>query len=398
MSSAPRLNRIDPGVDANLDSPRYVWLVKRLDVWIACAITAWMTVEVFAEHLEPRWAALPLMIFAGGSLAWRRSQPILVGLAVVGASLVQAAAGMTMHSAIAPVVALLLASWSIGAYEPRRRAVLGLTIIVCGLWLSMAISMLRSTDHFMGTDFPWIGALLIAPGVVGIMFGARTRSLREAEERARLLELERREAIAEERTRIARELHDVIAHSVSVMTVQAGAAEEMLKVDPSRAVEPVRAVQETGRQALVEMKRLVGMLREDDEEIGLSPQPGVSDIDRLAAQMREAGLPVELRVEGTARPVPIGVDLSAYRVVQEALTNALKHAGAASAVVTLRYGERDLTVEVTDEGAGHGVKPGGHGLIGMRERVGIFGGTFEAGPRESGGFEVRALLPFEGAA
>jgi signal transduction histidine kinase len=305
---------------------------------------------------------------------------------------------MTMHSAVGPVVGLLLASWSIGAYESRRRAVLGLTILACGLWLSMAISMLRGTDHYMGTDFPWIGALMVAPGVVGIVFGARTRSLREAEERARVLELERREAVAEERARIARELHDVIAHSVSVMTVQAGAAEEMLKVDPARAVEPVRAVQETGRQALVEMKRLVGMLREHDDEIGLAPQPGVADLERLAAQMRDAGLPVELRVEGSARPVPIGVDLSAYRVVQEALTNALKHAGAASAVVTLRYGDRDLTVEVIDEGTGFAVKPGGHGLIGMRERVGIFGGTFDAGPREGGGFAVRALLPFEGTA
>jgi signal transduction histidine kinase len=372
--------------------------VKRLDVWIACAITAWMVAEVFAEHLEPRWVGLPLMVLAGGSLAWRRSQPILVALAIVGASIAQAAAGMTMHSAVSPVVGFLLVSWSIGAYEPRRRAVLGLTILLCGLWLSMAISMLRGTDHYMGTDFPWIGALLIGPGVLGIVFGARTRSLHEAEERARLLEIERREAIAEERTRIARELHDVIAHSVSVMTVQAGAAEEMLKVDPARAVGPVRAVQETGRQALVEMKRLVGMLREHDHEIGLAPQPGVRDIERLAAQMRDAGLPVELRVEGTPRPVPIGVDVSAYRVVQEALTNALKHADAASALVTLRYGERDLAVEVTDEGTGHGTGPGGHGLTGMRERVGLFGGTFEAGPRETGGFAVRALLPFEGAA
>jgi signal transduction histidine kinase len=370
--------------------------MKRFDVWIACALTAWMVAEVFAERLQPRWAAVLLMIVAGGSLAWRRSQPILVGLVVVAASMAQAAAGMTMHSAVSPIVALLLVSWSIGAYEPRRRAVLGLIILLCGLWLSMAISMLRGTDHYMGTDFPWIGALLIAPGVAGAVFGVRTRSLREAEERARLLELGRREAIAEERARIARELHDVIAHSVSVMTVQAGAAEEMLKVDPARAVEPVRAVQETGRQALVEMKRLVGMLREHEDEIGLAPQPGVGDIERLAARMRDAGLPVEVRVEGSPRPVPIGVDLSAYRVVQEALTNALKHAGASSAVVTLRYGERDLSVEVTDEGRGRGVKPGGHGLIGMRERVGIFGGTFEAGPRESGGFAVRAFLPFEG--
>ncbi|MFL5963224.1 MAG: sensor histidine kinase [Gaiellaceae bacterium] len=372
--------------------------MRKLDVVLAVSLTAAMVFEVFAEHLHPAAASAGLMIVGGGALAWRRTYPILVGAIVAGMGVLQAALGMSLHTAVAPVIGLLVASWSIGAYEERLRAVLGLALLVCAVWLSMGIDVLRGTDHYTPTDVPWIGMLLLLPGVLGILFGTRTRRLREAEARALRMELERREAIAEERVRIARELHDVIAHSVSVMTVQAGAAEEMLKVDPARAVEPVRAVQETGRQALFEMKRLVGMLREHDDEIGLAPQPGVGDIERLAVQMRDAGLPVEVRVEGTARPVPIGVDLSAYRVVQEALTNALKHAGAASAVVTLRYGEHDLTVEVADEGHGRGVKPGGHGLIGMRERVGIFGGTFEAGPREGGGFAVRALLPFEGAA
>src|SRR5207248_741882 len=157
------------------------------------------------------------------------------------------------------------------------------------------------------------------PGVLGIAFGARTRSLRAAEARAMQLELERREAIAEERSRIARELHDVITHSVSVMTVQAGAAEAMLSVDPAKA---------------------------------LAPQPSLRDVERLAQQVRDAGLPVEVRIEGQPRPLPIGVDLSAYRVVQEALTNALKHAGTARATVRVSYGERDVTIEVTDDGAG----------------------------------------------
>jgi signal transduction histidine kinase len=303
---------------------------------------------------------------------------------------------MSMHSAVAPVAAVLLVSWSIGAHEERRRAVLGLALLVCAVWLSIGIDVLRGTDHYQSTDVPWIGMLILLPGVLGIAFGARTRRLREAEARARSLELERREAIAEERARIARELHDVIAHSVSVMTVQAGAAEEMLKRDPARAVDPVRAVQETGRQALVEMKRLVGMLREHDDELGLAPQPGLADVDRLVEQVRDAGLDVTLRVEGERRPLPIGVDLSAYRVVQEALTNSLKHGRGAPATVTLRYAADALTVEVADEGHGSAVAGGGHGLIGMRERVGIFGGTFEAGPGESGGFLVRVLLPLGG--
>jgi signal transduction histidine kinase len=311
---------------------------------------------------------------------------------------VEAAAGQTLHSAVAPVVGLGLCSWSIGAYEDRRRAVLGLSLLVSGIWIAMGVDLMRGTDHYMGTDFPWIAGMLVAPGIFGIAFGARTKSLRAAEARSRQLELERREAIADERARIARELHDVIAHSVSVMTVQAGAAEEMLKVDPARAVEPVRAVQETGRQALVEMKRLVGVLREGDDEIGLAPQPGIGDVERLVEQMREAGLDVQLEVQGTPRPMPIGVDLSAYRVIQEGLTNSLKHGGGAPAAVTLRFEDDTLAVEVTDRGrAARRTNGGGHGLVGMRERVGIFGGTFEAGPQDGGGFAVRALLPLQGA-
>jgi signal transduction histidine kinase len=372
--------------------------MKKVDVAIAGALAAWMLTEVFAEHLHPVALTAPSMVLGGLSVAWRRTYPIPVALVLVTMAVAQAAAGTTLHSAVSPVVALLVVSWSIGAYEERSRAILGLTLVVCGLWLAMAVDMLRSTDHYVGTDFPWIGALLAAPGVLGIVFGARTRSLRAAEARARELELERREAVAAERSRIARELHDVIAHSVSVMTVQAGAAEEMLRVDPTRALDPVRAVQETGRQALVEMKRLVGVLREGDDEIGLAPQPGLADIERLVAQVREAGLRVELRIEGTPRPTPLGVDLSAYRVVQEALTNALKHARGAAAVVTIRYGRHDLAVEVADDGTHVAPAGGGHGLVGMRERVGIFGGTFAAGPRESGGFAVQALLPLENPA
>jgi signal transduction histidine kinase len=371
--------------------------VSKLDIAIAAGLGVWMLAEVWAEHLHPAWVSAPTMAIAGVVLAWRRAYPIPVMLVAVSMMIVQAAAGQTQHSAVAPVVAVGVTSWSIGAYEERRRAILGLCLLVCGVWVGMAVDLLRGTDHYMGTDFPWIAAFVASPGIFGLAFGARTRILRAAEARAARLELERREAVASERTRIARELHDVIAHSVSVMTVQAGAAEEMLKLDPARAVEPVRAVQETGRQALVEMKRLVGMLREDDDELGLSPQPGIADVEQLVARMRDAGLAVTLRVEGDSRPMPIGVDLSAYRVVQEALTNSLKHGGQA-AVVTLRYAARSLAVEVTDDGGGVSTGKGdGHGLVGMRERVGIFGGTFEAGPREGGGFAVRALLPARGS-
>jgi len=371
---------------------------RAVDAGIALVIAAWSVAEVFFENLQPVWLTAPLMALGCSALYWWRRYPILVALAIVSMATLQAAAGMSLHSAVGPVVGIFFVSWAIGAYETRPRAVLGLTILVCGMWIAMGVDMLRGAAHYEGTDFPWVGALVATPGVLGIAFGSRTRSLQRAEARAAQLELEQREAVVAERARIARELHDVIAHSVSVMTVQAGAAEEMLKRDPALAVEPVRAVQETGRQALVEMKRLVGMLREEDDEIGLAPQPGLADLDRLVKQVREAGLPVEVRIEGEPRPLPLGVDLSAYRVVQEALTNALKHAGRATAIVTLRYGASDVTIEVADDGAGLPKKGGGHGLVGMRERIGVFGGTFAAGPRDTGGFAVSARLPIGGGA
>jgi signal transduction histidine kinase len=371
--------------------------VKRLDVLLAAGLTIAMVFEVWAEHLKPEVVSSVGMVVGGVSLAWRRVYPIAVTLVFVSISVAQAGAGMSMHSAVSPVIGLLVCSWSIGAYEDRRRALLGLTLLVCGIWVGMGIDVLRGTDRYEATDVPWIGTLILLPGVLGMLFGARTRSLRAAEARAVRLELEQREAVAAERSRIARELHDVIAHSVAVMTVQAGAAEEMLKQDPARALEPVRAVQETGRQALAEMKRLVGILREGDHELGLEPQPGVADLERLVAHVREAGLAVDLRVEGKPRPLPIGVDLSAYRVVQEALTNALKHAQASSAVVVLRYRDDDLSIEITDDGVGASSAGSGHGLAGMRERIAVFGGRFDAGPGERGGFAVRALLPLQAA-
>jgi len=368
-------------------------IVRKLDALLAAALTVAMVFEVALEHLHPEALSAALMVVAGVSLAWRRLYPIAVGAVVVATGVAQAALGMSMHSAVSPVIAILVVSWSIGAYEDRRRAMLGIALVVCGMWLAIGLDVLRGTDHYQSTDVPWIGMLIALPGILGLLFGSRTRSLRAAEARAERLEIDRREAIAEERTRIARELHDVLAHSVSVMTVQAGAAEEMLRVDPARALEPVRAVQETGRQALVEMKRLVGMLREGGDAGVLPPQPGFADVEHLVDQVRAAGLEVDLRIEGTPQPLPMGVDLSAYRVVQEALTNSLKHGGR-RATVTLRFDPDELAIAVDDEGAGTIDLGGGHGLVGMRERVGIFGGTFDARPRDGGGgYAVRALLP-----
>jgi signal transduction histidine kinase len=224
------------------------------------------------------------------------------------------------------------------------------------------------------------------------------RVLGDRERRLALAERERdiaaREAVVEERARIARELHDAIAHNVSMMVVQAGAERRTLaEASPTREV--LETVEQIGRSALTEMRRLVGMLRSDDAE-PLAPQPGLRDLPTLVTQVREAGLPVDLELDGDPRDLPVGLELSAYRIVQEALTNALKHAGAdAHATVTVSYGADSLSLEVTDDGTGSpvAVGGGGHGLVGMRERVALYGGRFEAARRSGGGFTVRVLLP-----
>jgi signal transduction histidine kinase len=229
-------------------------------------------------------------------------------------------------------------------------------------------------------------------------FVERSRHADRLEERAAGLERAHAEAVARERATIARELHDVIAHSVSVMTVQAGAARLLLDEDPPRARDSLVAVEETGRQALGEMRRLLGILRGDEHEADLAPQPGIAEIEPLVQQVRAAGLPVDLVVEGEPTPLSPGVDLVAYRVVQEALTNALKHGGAARAQVSICYRATALELAVTNNGAARMNGRGGHGLIGMRERVALYGGEFEAGPRAEGGYVVRASLPLDAAA
>jgi signal transduction histidine kinase len=202
-------------------------------------------------------------------------------------------------------------------------------------------------------------------------------------------------AVADERQRIARELHDVVAHSVSVMTVQAGAVRRLLHPDQERERLALETIEATGREALTEMRRLVGLLRDETATPDFAPQPSMRAIDVLLGTVREAGLPVDLVVEGAAVELPPGVDLAAYRVIQEALTNALKYAGPARACVTVRWKRSELELEVANDGTSEpgGDGGGGHGLVGLRERVSLVGGSIESGPREGGGFVVKAHLP-----
>jgi signal transduction histidine kinase len=239
-------------------------------------------------------------------------------------------------------------------------------------------------------------ALGLAVGSVVAMLLLR-RIVGDRDSKARLAERERdvaaREAVVEERARIARELHDAVAHSVSMMVIQAGAERRVIEDGSTREV--LQTIEQIGRGALTEMRRLVGMLRTESSSGPLAPQPTLADLPTLMTQVREAGLPVEFTVDGERRELPVGIELSAYRIVQEALTNALKHAGRAHASVGVRYGPDSLELEIADDGAGipADVPGGGHGLAGIRERVSLYGGEFDASTRLGGGFAVRVLLP-----
>jgi signal transduction histidine kinase len=361
------------------------------DVLIAVAIAAVAVVEVVLNAaLEPKGAAAVTELVAAAAIAWRRRAPLATVLVASVCGAAEALADVPLVEPIAPLLVMVVAVYSLGVYGSPRQVGVGCGAVLAAITIQVLDQHKGIGNFIFGLVFSG-GALFVGRAMRGRV--DETRRLAERGERERQL------AVEEERSRIARELHDVIAHSVSVMTVQAGAAEAMLAVDPAQALEPVRAVQETGRQALVEMKRLVGMLREADEEVGLAPQPRVTELDALAAKVAEAGLPVFVSISGAPRPLPLGLDLSAYRIVQEALTNALKHAGASRADVTLRYGDRELELEICDDGSGAAAAGGtGHGLVGMRERAAVFGGSLEAGARAGGGFRVRALLPFEGVA
>ena len=246
----------------------------------------------------------------------------------------------------------------------------------------------------------FFGLLIGSPFAVGRAI--RYRRLREAalEETNVALARERderaRAAVAEERTRIARELHDVVAHAVSVMVLQARGGRALLDTEPDESREAFDTIERTGSQALGEMRRLLGQLRAEDEELALAPQPSLSRLDSLAEEVTRAGLPVELRIEGRPTELPAGVDVSAFRIVQEALTNALKHAGPARAIVAVRYLDGEVDIEVADDGRGGANGDGsGHGLTGIRERVALYGGEFAAGAQRQGGYAVRARLPYE---
>ncbi|HEV2375879.1 MAG TPA: histidine kinase [Streptosporangiaceae bacterium] len=334
------------------------------------------------------------------SLVFRRGHPVGAFVTVLTVGAVQVLTGTR------PVVtdlAILIMLYTLAAYTTRRVSVAGL--LACLLGDATAVARWWSPRHMSGPTWLFIGSVVFAAPtlvawVLGDSMNYRRAYYAALEERAVRAERERdahvQIAAAAERARIARELHDVVAHHVSVMVVQADGASYALDRNPERAKEAMTAISATGRQALAEMRRLLGILRRDDATPqDRAPQPGIEQIGELVEQSRTAGLPVTFAVEGVPQPMPGGAALAVYRVVQESLTNTRKHAGpAASATVMLHYLEDGLELTVSDDGRGMAVSDGaGHGLAGMSQRLAIYGGSVEAGPRPGGGFQVTARLP-----
>ena len=289
----------------------------------------------------------------------------------------------------------LAAMFAVGA-APRPLWWRALALITPVEMLAAAASGIWPVDLL---ELGYVAIMFVSGWVLGIVLTARRSYTAALEEKTAALEAARQElahrAVLEERTRIARDLHDILAHAMSVITVQAGVGAHLLERDPTQARQARVVIEETGRGALGEMRRLLGALRAGDPPT--EPQPGLASRDRLATQAAAAGVPVELQVEGPARPLPAGLEVSAYRIAQEALTNAIKHAPGGRARVTVRYRPHTVELEVTDTGGGPGpaataTGDGGQGLRGMRERVALYGGVFEAGPR-AGGFRVLAAFP-----
>ena len=376
------------------------WLRSQAaDTVLALVLAAYYQFEIWspsaaigvgvADATGAKSVLVPTALLATLPLALRRRFPFAVLCIVLGAS---AAQGLltTPLEGMAGAIALVVAVYSLAAHTQTARALAGLAIA-----LVAAIPMDEDAADFAFTALVIGGTWLVGRALRSARLRARelealTAELAgEREERARL-------AVAAERARIARELHDVVAHSVSTMVVQAEAGEALLERQPMRAREAFEAIQDTGREALAEMRRLLGLLRREDRELALAPQPSMANLETLLAHLRGAGLPVELKVEGGPRPLPPGLDLSAYRIVQEALTNTLKHAGGARAWVVVRYRAKEIEVEISDDG--HGSENGGihgYGIAGMRERVALFGGELESGTQAGGGHVVRARLPLQ---
>ncbi len=372
-------------------------------------------VQVQAERMSDPSYRLPDMLLvllvtaaATLSLTARRRFPLVV-LGVTAAALVVARLLDSPEDDIG-FAAVLLAAYTAGAYGAVRRRSWVFAVVFGTLAMELARPFLPHLDEHgavLGLAFELVFNLSILAvfWAFGVTIRARRENERELEVRAAELERQREEnarrAVFEERVRIARELHDVVAHHVSVMGIQAGAARTVMIAQPDKAQDALTSIESASRHAVVELHRMLGFLRQEGEADDPAPQPTLRELDALIEQVAQAELAVEVVVGGELRPLPPTLEVSAYRLVQEALTNTLKHAEASNATVRLSYGPDALDVRIVDDGRGDAgtsrAGVGGHGLIGMRERVSIHGGRLRAGPRPEGGFEVWATFPLNGA-
>jgi signal transduction histidine kinase len=358
----------------------------RLDRALALVLTVGAELEIWfgSGVSDHRLGVAVITPFLTVPIAFRRIYPMLVGTLVPMIAAIEFAVWRGPNLIVQPI-ANFCALYALTVWTSSRRFAIGFALVMATI---LATAVGKATLH-QAVGFAAVEAAVML--LVRRVIGDRDR-------RARIAERERdvaaREAVVEERARIARELHDVIAHHVSMIVLQAGAERRVLGDANASTREVLETVEQSGRSALTETRRLLGMLRGDANE-PLAPQPGLGDVPTLVGQLRDAGLPVELAIEGERRELPVGIELSAYRIIQEALTNSLKHAGNAQASVHVRYGPDSLELEIADDGAGESSRAlgGGHGLVGMRERVALYGGRFDASRGPSGGFAVRVVLP-----
>jgi signal transduction histidine kinase len=389
MSARLRLRRLASGRRSVL-----------FDALLAIVLTALLQANVWlgeaeGELFEMKPLSSVLMLLLTVPLVWRRRAPLAVAACNGVGRAAQALVTGSWVASFGIVLPTLVALYSTGAYARGSRAWFGYGFIVGGLLVATAYDIpATETDLWNGLFFYLLTLLVFA---MGLYVQGRRRSA-ELELHAGRLERERAEqarAVTEERARIARELHDVVAHSVSATVVQAEAAEEVLSRSPDSARHSLTRIQQTGREALGELRRLLGVMRSGAEDDELAPQPRIVDLGRLVDEANSADLAVTLTIEGQPRALPPGVELSAYRIVQEAMTNVRKHAGRpARASVVVGYRDTMLELEIADDGQGPSSSEAhGHGLIGMRERVAFFGGEFSAGAGANGGFVVQARFP-----
>jgi signal transduction histidine kinase len=344
---------------------------------------------------RPKALGVALALLSTVPVAWRARYPLSAAAIVLAANAACIFAAAPNQAAFQPFVALVLTFYSAGSRAEGRRALWVPPVLAVAAIPVFVAAVVHGQDA--GNAIPSFVWLLAAWAVGRSVRSWRLKSIAlelANRELAEQRELQAQAAVTVERGRIARELHDVVAHNVSMIVVQAGAAARVLDGDQPDVRNALEVIASTGRETVDEMRALLGVVRSDDGPATLKPQPGLADLEQLVSGVREAGLPVTVRIEGSPRPLPPALDLSAFRIVQEALTNTLKHAGPAQAQVTVRYEDGLVTLEITDTGHGpQGAWGTGHGLVGMRERAAMFGGQLEAVQADGGGFTVRARLP-----